>query len=114
MQSPEDAALQHAAEEAGAYGDVASFLGPIEDHWKSTLTRWFHLDNVVFEDDYKRPLDIWKEKDLRKRKWVALISEEVCPFGTLLLDSVHRKCNISLDLGTPNNSHSRHSRFSMR
>ena len=77
VQSPEEAALEATAEEAGAYGDIISFLGPIEDHWKFTLTRWFHLDNVVFEDDYKRPLDIWTEKDLRKRKWVPLVSEEV-------------------------------------
>jgi hypothetical protein len=25
---------QHTAEEAGAVGDIASFLGLIEDHWK--------------------------------------------------------------------------------
>lgn len=77
VQSPEEAALEATAEEAGAYGDIVSFLGPIEDHWKFTLTRWFHLGNVVFEDDYKRPLDIWTEKNLRTRKWVPLISEEV-------------------------------------
>ena len=82
-QTPEEAAMQHAADEAGAIGEIASYLGPIEDHWKSTLTRWFHLDKVVFEDDYKRPLDIWTEKGLRKRKWVALISEEVVQDGNL-------------------------------
>jgi len=82
-QTPEEAALQHTAEEAGATGEIAAFLGPIEDHWKNTLTRWFHLDKVVFEDDYKRPLDIWTEKDLRKRKWVPLISEELVLEGNL-------------------------------
>ena len=32
---------------------------------------------MVYQDDYKRPLDIWTEKNLRTRKWVPLISEEV-------------------------------------
>ena len=32
---------------------------------------------MVYQDDYKRPLDIWTEKNLRNRKWVSLISEEV-------------------------------------
>jgi len=39
-QTAEEAALEHTAQEAGAIGEIASFLGPIEDHWKSTLTRW--------------------------------------------------------------------------
>ena len=74
VQSPEDAAIQHAADEAGCEGEIASFLGPIEDHWKNTITRWFHLDKVAFEDDYSRPLPCWTEKDLRSRKWFPLIS----------------------------------------
>ena len=83
VQSPEDAAIQHAADEAGCEGEIASFLGPIEDHWKNTITRWFHLDKVAFEDDYKRPLPCWTEKDLRSRKWFPLISEEVVQSGLL-------------------------------
>mmetsp|Transcript_26342 Transcript_26342/g.86541 ORF Transcript_26342/g.86541 Transcript_26342/m.86541 type:complete len:808 (-) Transcript_26342:1474-3897(-) len=77
VQSPEDAAKMHGAEEAGVVGTVSKYLGGIKDFWKPNFTRWYLLEDCKTENENRQPLDVWREKELRKRKWFPLITEEL-------------------------------------
>ena len=57
----------HGAEEAGVVGTVSKYLGGIKDFWKPNFTRWYLLEDCKTEDENRQPLDVWKEKELRKR-----------------------------------------------
>lgn len=81
VQTPQESATLHAAEEAGIKGMLGNTLGHINDPIKRTVTRWFTLTDVQTEDIYNQTFDFWAEKDMRRRKWFPLISEDIITTG---------------------------------
>ena len=66
--TPQQSALQEAAEEAGVEGEVLNIL-----LGGYSYTKWEGICEVkVFPMHVTRVLDDWPEADLRKRKWVSI------------------------------------------
>jgi 8-oxo-dGTP pyrophosphatase MutT (NUDIX family) len=66
--TPQQSALQEAAEEAGVEGEVLNIL--IGGY---SYPKWGGICEVkVFPMHVTRVLDDWPEADLRKRKWVSI------------------------------------------
>lgn len=70
--TPQESALQEAAEEAGVEGEVLNIkLGEYSYH------KWGGICNVkVFPMHVTRVLEDWPEAEIRKRKWVSIDKAE--------------------------------------